>query len=409
MGQRGQASIEWLGAVALIALVLVAAAGVAGVAGGDAIAAGVVRQIHRALCIVRGGVCDLDQRPCVVAANATEDEVHVNVGIFRIGRDELVLREHRSDGTVLVTFLHDTTGGWDVGVGGDVWVKAAKREIAAGAAARAALLTSLGGGESWTFKDARDAETAMTYLGDGKEPPMGERTERIGRHGLDVSASAQGTRGEATAALRLDASLVDGTVVDDRTGRRTHVIARRGEAEALVRISTTHGSAGGAGEERVSVTTDPSGRPLELSVVRSGEMNGALTLPDVVQPLAGELLGGDRGGRRWVVEQRLDLTEPASLRAAQEMLDALDGPLAIGARADEALRARIAEAGVTEVRTYASESDSSGVVAHGGIGLKVGGGLTDRTDRARLVDARVMGPDGVWRTREDCLEGGRAA
>lgn len=404
MGEHGQASIEWLGAIALVAAALVAAAVAAG-AGGETVAASVARQMHRALCVVRGGVCDLDRRPCVVAANATEDEAHVNVAFVRVGRRELILREHRSDGTVLVTYLHDTSSGWDVGVGGDAWLEAAGREIAAGTSARAALLASLGGGETWTFADAREADVAMAYLGEGREPPVGRRAERIGRRGLELAADVRRGGEGRHVTLRLDARLLDGTVLDERSGRRTHVVTRRAGVEALLRVPRASAGGGAVGEERVSVTTDAAGRPLELAVVRSGELHGALSLPDVAQPLAGAMLGSGHGHRRWVVEQRLDLTEPASLRAAQALLDALDGPLPAVALAGEALRSRLAEAGVTEARTYDVESDSGGGGGHVAVGLKVGGGITDRRDAARLVDARVRGLDGRWRQRDECLPG----
>src|SRR6187402_2542895 len=109
--------------VALVAAVVLAL-GVAAGGGGEA-AAAVVRQMHRALCIVSGGVCDLDRRPCVVGTDATIDEAHLNLGIVRVGRNEMILRERRSDGSVLVTYLADTSAGIDVGLGADASVRAA--------------------------------------------------------------------------------------------------------------------------------------------------------------------------------------------------------------------------------------------------------------------------------------------
>jgi hypothetical protein len=405
MSQRGQASLEWLGAVTLLAAVL-GAAGLAGAGGGEAVAASVVRGMHRALCVVRGGVCDLDRRPCVVAANGTEDEAHVNLAFIRVGRRELILREHRSDGTVLVTYLHDTGAGADVGVGADAWLNAAGHELAIGSTARAALLVSLGGGETWSFADAREADVAMAYLSEGRAPPMGRRTERISRHGIELAAQAGRSVRGRVAELRLDARVLDGTIVDDDTGRRTHVVSRRAEAGALLRVRRAGGSGEAIGDERISVTTDADGRPLELSVVRTGELRGALSVPDVAQSMVGAMLTTSAGHRRWVVEQRLDLTEPDSLRAAQGLLDTLGGPLAAAARAGDALRARLEEAGVTEARTYDVDGESSGGGAHGALGIKLGGGITDRRDDARLVDARVRGIDGRWRSRDDCLRGG---
>lgn len=398
--ERGQASIEWLGAVALVGAVLAAVVAVAGAAGGEAVASSVVRAFHRGLCLVRGGVCDLDRRPCVVEANATRDEAHLNLLVVRVGRRELILREHRADGSVLVSYLHETGAGWDVGVGGDVWASAAGREIMAGAAARAALLTSLGGGETWLFDDARDADVAMAQLSEGHAPTRGRRTARVVGSGLELEAGARARRFGVSAALGLHARRVHGTVVDEATGARTHVVDRGAGAEALIARRDDEVRGAGAVGERLSVITAADGTPLELTVARTGELGIAADLPDVARPVAGELVG--RGDRRWVVEQRLDLTEPASLAAARELLAALDGPAPVLAGASERLRKRLAEAGITEVRTYDVERDASGVVGHGSLGVKVGGGLTDATDRARLRGARILGPGGAWRATPAC-------
>lgn len=400
MGQRGQASVEWVGVVALVAVVM---ASVAAFALPTGIGPAVVRQIHRALCIVSGGVCDLDQRPCVTAANATEDEAHLNLGILRLGRHELILREHQSDGSVLVTYLHDTSAGGEVGAGGDVSIGGRLGGLSA--TARAAMLATLGGGETWLFPDARAADRGMAFLSEGRSPPGAQRAQRITQRGLQLSGDASVSGESADAALHLDAKLVDGTVVDERDGRRTHVIAHRGEAAAIVRVSGDSGSSGSAsGEERIAVTTDARGRPLELVVVRTGELQGALSLPDDVQPIAGVLLGSTNGHRRWVVEQRLDLTDSGNRAAVQGMLDALDGPLGALARADDALRRQLRARGVTEARTYdVAVEDGGGWGGHLAEGLKIGGGVADTAERATLVDARVLGPDGEWRRKTECL------
>ncbi len=89
MDERGQASVEWIGVVALIAVVMATVLALA--IPGDGIAGAFIRQFHRALCIVSGGVCDLDRRACPIASSATKDDAHVNLGLFRLGDDELIL------------------------------------------------------------------------------------------------------------------------------------------------------------------------------------------------------------------------------------------------------------------------------------------------------------------------------
>jgi hypothetical protein len=399
MGQRGQASVEWVGLVAFMTLVMVS---VAAFAGPTDIGPAVVRQIHRALCIVTGGQCDLDRRPCVTRANATEDEAHLNLGIVRLNRHELILREHQSDGSVLVTFLHDTGAGLEVGGGGDISI--GKRLSGMSATARAAMLASLGGGETWVFPDARAADRGLAFIGEGKSPPGAKRAQRITRRGVQATVEASLERGSVSGGLNLDARFVEGTVVDERDGRRTHVITHRGEAGGIIEVSDSSASGRSVGEERLAVTTDAAGRPLELVVVRSGELEGALSLPDGVQPIAGYLLGGTQGHRRWVVEQRLDLTDAGNRASVQGVLDALDGPLAILVRADDALRRKMRENGVTEARTYEMQTEDGGEWGvHAAKGWRIGGGLSEAAEKATLIDARVQGPDGSWRRKSECL------
>src|SRR3954467_3129841 len=113
---RGQASIEYLGVVALVALVLGALA-VPALAGQD-VAGAVLAQVRRALCVVSGGDCEEDRRPCPVDTRGVRESQHGSVGFLRYGQDRLTMREARSDGTVAVTVLMDHRFGLDGGVGG---------------------------------------------------------------------------------------------------------------------------------------------------------------------------------------------------------------------------------------------------------------------------------------------------
>jgi hypothetical protein len=153
MDERGQASVEWIGVVALIAVVVAVVLALA--LPGDGIAGAFVRQFHRALCIVSGGVCDLDRRTCPVASHAINDGWHVNVAVARFGHDEAFVIQKDSDGSVLVTHVSDWSGGFDVGVGVDGSVNVAGVDLAASASARAAIMGGFGNGDSWRFANAR--------------------------------------------------------------------------------------------------------------------------------------------------------------------------------------------------------------------------------------------------------------
>ncbi len=73
-------------------------------------------------------------------------------------------------------------------------------------------------------------------------------------------------------------------------------------------------------------------------------------------------------------------------------------------RDTDALRRRVEEAGVTELRTYAlTNTDNGNVTGHVAAGAKFGFGIGETTQDLRLLDARVRSVDGLWRTRDDCL------
>src|SRR3954469_8122891 len=102
-GERGQATLEYVGLVALVAVVL-GLGTVSATGDGEAIAATVGRGMRRALCVVRAGECDLERRPCVVGTHGVEDDGSVDLWLVRVGSDEVVLREDRSDGSSAGTF-----------------------------------------------------------------------------------------------------------------------------------------------------------------------------------------------------------------------------------------------------------------------------------------------------------------
>src|SRR5512132_2024748 len=114
--QRGQASGDY---VALLLVVAVALGGAGTVASreGEAIAQAVDRQMLRALCVVRGGACEVDRRPCVTGSERQLDRASVTVAVVRLGHERVLVREARSDGTVAVTLLERTSPGLEVAFG----------------------------------------------------------------------------------------------------------------------------------------------------------------------------------------------------------------------------------------------------------------------------------------------------
>jgi hypothetical protein len=406
MHERGQASVEWIGVVALIAVVMAAVLVLA--LPGAGIAGAFVRQFHRALCIVSRGVCDLDRRTCPVASHAIHDGWHVNIAVARFGHDEAFVIQKDSDGSVLVTHVSDWSGGFDVGVGVDGSVNVAGVDLAASASARAAIMGGLGNGDSWRFANARDAELGMAQLSEGHDPDAGVgypvadiKKRRIGSFDLDAKASL----GKLEAALGIAGSQVQGVAIDPIDERRTYVIERAGDAELVIKGGSSSAAGSAAGKEQIEVTAGADGEPVELTISRSGQLDGRLSLPDVAQGAAARVLGGTAGARGWVVVERLDLTDPRSRAIAHDYLshvfDGLSGQIG---RDTEALRRRVEEVGVTEVRAYAlTNKDNGNLSAHAAAGMKFGFGIGETTQDLRLLDARIRSVDGQWRTRDDCL------
>jgi hypothetical protein len=411
-GERGQATLEYVGLVALVAAVLAVGALLAA-GGGEAIAASVGRGIQRALCVVRGGECDLDSRPCVVGSRQVEDDGSVDLLLIRIGSDEVVLREDRSDGTSAVTFARLPRGGLSLEKGFGAHARLGRRRVRLGAQMSATVLGLLGNATTWELPDRAAAARMVDRIVVDDPRDLARRVLDGGRPlGGDAPPPASHTS-ERGASVTLGwggvsfgaADLVGQTVRAD--GRRTFLVRRRNE----LAVALGDGTAGtGARDELDTVTVDRRGRPLDLGILTGHELTGSVSLPPALQPVAGFLDVPTSGARRWETEQHLDLTEPDNLAAAGAFLAQVSAPrphLGRAVAVSAALRRALDERGVLDARTYALDESSSGVDAgvRAGVG-PVGASYERRTRGARLVAATQRGPDGLWRRRADCLEGG---
>ena len=106
MRERGQASIEYVGALALIVCVMAAA--IAAVAVPD-LTGTVVHKLRLGLCLVGADICSAEQAaaeglpPCVISSNGGGRERGVTLGFVRLGRGGSDLVERLSDGTFRIT------------------------------------------------------------------------------------------------------------------------------------------------------------------------------------------------------------------------------------------------------------------------------------------------------------------
>lgn len=397
------ATVEYAALVVLVSLVT--AAGATAV-GGERIALGVAAQARRALCVVQGGDCHGPggPRPCVVRADTSSRDRRVSIVVLRLGDGRSVVREVRSDGSVVVTvLLSDQVGA------GAVWgARGTWRGRGVQANAEASVSARGGFARRYVVPDGAAADRLITRLRD-EDPPVGGAVAKTVGFLLGREDAAEerlvtfGVRGEASGALEAlglkaqAAALGDsaaGVRVNRRTGERSVVLQfdRGLEAELGAPLGLRAGM-GRALEVRAEMAFDRQGQAVSLTLAATGAIRGELA--------AGGLESG--GGDRLDAEARLDLADPTARALLADVLARVrsgDGSAMGPARA---LGARIAERARIDVRAYAtdrSERISGGRAAYV---AELGYEKVDVVESARLVAAYGREPGGPWTRRLDCL------
>jgi hypothetical protein len=411
-GQRGQASGEYVAVLLVVAVALGSAATVS--VRGAGIAQAVDHQWLRALCVVRGGVCEEDRRPCVTGARRQVDRASVTVAVLRLGHDRVLVSESRSDGSVAVTLLERTSPGLDVAVGVRAAATIDGRTVSLGGEFRGLAGPVFGRSRTWLVRDRRAADGLVARLAHPRSrllrgrgprrlrprepPPLPPPSETAGDRGFAAELGVT----TPVLGMRLRSQDVAGARVDAGDGRRTLYVRRANE---LVTTSTrVRGEE--LGQEQFAVTFDRSGRPVDLAVLRSGSLTAAPDLPRRVQAVVGALDVPSRHGRAWSTEEHLDLTDGANLTAARAFLDQLVRPRPrLGRVVDvsKALRARLDGAAVVHAATYEVGVRGSTLDGSASLGLRLAGSWEHTVTESRLLAATTRGLDGVWRTRTDCL------
>jgi hypothetical protein len=405
---KGQASIDY---VAILLLVAVAGASAASAARGAAVAPEVRRQMARALCVVRGGDCEVDRRPCVVASRSSADVMRVSVAVLRLGHDRLLVREQRSDGTVAVTLSEGDEGGVGLSTPGvHVRVSLGGRALGLGGEATAAALAARRAGRTWVLRDGAEADALVGVLRRpgrlARDPSVlarfGPPAADFNERGLAVDAGASGAKGD----LSLGAADMFGTREDHVTGRRTSYVRRSGTASIALAVRGGGAGASATPSEQYAVTVDRDGRPLDLAVVSIATYAAYVRLPRDLQVAAGLLGTPGRRARTLVREEHLDLTDAGNLELARAFLAQVDHPhLRLGDAVDVSaqLARRLDAVGVIDVRSYDADSRHYGVDVGGSVGLQLGASYDHDAGESHLRAAATRGIDGRWRTRGDCL------
>src|SRR5207237_8648291 len=111
----GQAAVQYIAVVALVARVFVVAG--AFVLNRRAIGAATVSQMKRGLCIVEGHDCKEEHPPCPVASRSAADDIHVDIAFVHVGSGKSAIVERNSDGSVFVTVADHVDLGATAGFG----------------------------------------------------------------------------------------------------------------------------------------------------------------------------------------------------------------------------------------------------------------------------------------------------
>ena len=412
--ESGQASLEY---IVLLVISTLAIGGGAMAVKGEGLAASVLAQFARGICVVSGGDCERDRTPCVISSQTTSQDLVVVVAVIRLAGGRTIIRQRSSDGTGLVTLVESGGAGLELTAGGSISVGGADY----GVAASGSFSGRIARGRAWTVPSAAAAErliaqlapAAATVTGRGRLP----FSSPPGRHATpppaDITFGASGLSSIiggrlAAAGISFEAEDLVGERLDHRTGQRTLTIARRNELLADLSPLPASGVEGGLRRsERYTLTLDRAGNPIDLGVFDARRFHAGAKLPGAVSTLVSSVGSLPlRQGMLVEVEQHLDLRNTASRAVATSFIAALrDRGVGFGpaAQVSQALKARINSDGVTLVRSYGIEGSRSGFGGKLGAGVGMGGNYQRSVENATLLDARVRGIDQNWRARSDCL------
>lgn len=397
--QRGQASVEWLAVVALVAVMLGlgAALAQAGYVGRR-----VTREMARAICLVGSGDCRRDQEPCVVGSQANRQGMTMHLLLVRMGEDKLGVIEERSDGTFAVTLEDGIKGGLEASNGLKAGFHVGGLGLSIGGEVTAALMARLGRGRTWVVGSRAEAQRILERDGAGR-PPDATSGSGTWVSSVDVDAGVEGLGSGvdvARAGIAFDREA--GWRVDRRTGHRIAYVQASATASATVNGHVLGLS--GDGQETYAVEYDQTGRPVDLRVIAAGSFAGSRDLPAVVQPVAGLLeTDAGKGERGYEVTGHLDLTDAGNLVAARGLLNAIAARQATVAP-ERALRRRIDEHGTVQARVLATQSKERGAsfdVTGGPVRFSAEAQILQRSQQ--LLAATSRGLDGQWITRTDCV------
>jgi hypothetical protein len=367
----GQATLEYIAAVALLAAVFLVAAPAVGAPdlGGKVFAA-----VKHGICLAGGDICTSGDAaraglaPCQLKSDTTGGEGFVTAFSVELGGKWLLTVTPQSDGTVAVV----RTAAGSAGITGGVGAEFALGQVGGSAAARLRVQ----GARGWTFPDQTAANrflehSARNAFDEERWPPAWESGELAS----EVSAMGGASLGVDGAKERLD--LISASVAGQAAigARRT----RDGLVTTYTRIALD------GPELAVPLIIAPVGVGrtewiAEYSHDRGGPRELAFR---TAKP-------GDHGNSVTETVARLDLRDPANLRIARPFLASQEPWSALGGGAKQAVLDRITTHGVVERTVTAIDDDSKGAALSLSGGWKFGIGGKKIAVHKRLVRATVQ-------------------
>jgi hypothetical protein len=341
----GQATLEYIAAVALLAaLLLVAAPAV----GAPDIARGVSGAIEHGLCVVGGDVCSTaDARraglaPCPLTTKTTGWDGGVSVMIVDVGGRFTLAVTKRSDGSVSIVRTVNAGRGITDGIGASLDAGPIHFELGADGAITKRFQAAVG----WEFRDEANAARFLEHslrnaVRLKRWPPSWVSTENASEVaasiGLDVGGSDHDDRYQVIGASAF--AQLAGGARRRRDGSATFYSRTTLDGpEFSAPLAPAKGR--GRTEWVVELTVDAEGRPVELAFRNAAPSDTGNALTEVVK--------------------RLDLRDPGNLAAALPLLRRrLPWPTGDGPR-KETLKQRLISHGITETSAYRIDDDTKG-------------------------------------------------
>jgi hypothetical protein len=428
--ESGQASLE---SIALTTLVVVLLTSAAAMGAKPDLGDPVVHQFKRGLCIVRAGDCERDRAPCVTKSYDNTTRGHTTVGFVRLDNELGILIEELSDGLVRLTEIHGSSIGLEAGLGWNADLDFGKVAFGIGGELRAAVLANARAGGTVVLPSRKAADQLEKWLTDPAElirrPPLNWiRDPRKILKGEMPSLEKDGPRvssvyGEAGVTATLGATgVIDPVLQGDVTLRSEDAFGVRKDMKNDHRTFYYKRSAGfdaalGVGPDGIrevaglglrestiyGIEFDREGKPVDFSVSSIAPLRNAGDLPEELRASASSLLRG-QGERVLATERHLDLTIPGNLQAVKDFMRVIAIKRAVfGAVAPVVaeLRGRLAEA-TYDARSYAVDSKHKGGSGEVAVGAKIGLGIEEETNTAKLLAALRRGESGQWSSDTFC-------